>query len=67
MVVEECLRELEGKAALLEHWASAAARSPEISSPTAFNGLSDVCRDIVRLVRAVKGVSDGRKFDNCDG
>lgn len=55
MTIEDCLREIIAKAALLSHFASSAALNPAVPSPDALAGLSDVCDDIETKTRAVKG------------
>lgn len=58
MIIEECLRELTGKAALLRYMALAASINPDPPDGAVLAGLSDVCEEIEVLAGAVKDALD---------
>jgi hypothetical protein len=54
--VEDALRELAGKAALIQYLADCAVEATHLPAADAqmFNGLGDVCAEIAQLVTQVK-------------
>jgi len=56
MTVEEGLRRLEDRAAMLRFFADAAAASRDqvVPEPSAFSGMADACAAIVTLVRQTR-------------
>ena len=55
MTIEEALRAIEGKAALVRYLASSATLNPEVPDPALLSGMSDACSEIEDMVRALKG------------
>jgi hypothetical protein len=53
MNVEECLREIRGKAALLRYLASCATLGAEVPDPDVFLGLGIACEEIEYLTKSV--------------
>ena len=53
MNVEECLREIRGKAALVRYLASSATLSPEVLDPDVLAGMWTVCEEIETLTASV--------------
>jgi hypothetical protein len=53
MNVEECLREIRGKAALVRYLASSATLNPEMLDPEVLAGLWTVCEEIESLTASV--------------
>jgi hypothetical protein len=55
LVVEEVLRELESKAAMLRYLNDSAALNPELPDAAALSGIADVCGEIQRWARSTRG------------
>jgi hypothetical protein len=53
MNIEECLREIRGKAAILRYVASSATLNPEMLDPEVFTGIWTVCEEIESLTASV--------------
>lgn len=56
MNVEECLRQIEAKAALIRYLASSATINPESPDPAVLAGVGGVCGEIENLARMAKKV-----------
>ena len=54
MIIEECLRVLTGKAAVVRYLASAAATNPETPDPCVLAGVGEICSEIETAVQALK-------------
>ncbi len=54
LTVEEALRQVEDKAALIRFGADGAAGSQEPPGPAVLSGLRDVCGEIEELVRTTR-------------
>ncbi len=54
MTIEECLRSIQGKAAMLEQLADAAPSRAEMMDAEAFAGMSETCVEIRRYARAAQ-------------
>jgi hypothetical protein len=52
MNVEECLREIRTRAAVLRYIASCGAINPEVPDPDVLAGVDSICTDIESLARA---------------
>lgn len=52
--VEDALREIRGKAAVVEYLANCAAESQRIAEAEMFNGLGDICEEIAGLAEKVQ-------------
>ena len=53
MTIEDCLREIRERAALVRYLSSSATINSEIPDAAVLGGMSDVCDDIETLARSV--------------
>jgi hypothetical protein len=54
MTLEEALREIQNRAAILRYLASSAIINPETPDPQVLAGIGDVCSDIEGLAASAK-------------
>jgi hypothetical protein len=65
MTVEEALRQLVDRAAMLRFFADSAAATNggETPAPEVFSGIADTCGEIERITRAIRRALSGEALD----